>query len=165
MPGMRVTPRKPKRRKEDEVARLFEECVLLYLRLMSWASRFYGKGHLSGPRRTVLVTLASSGPQTVAQMARRRAQSRQRFQPLVDALIAEGLLEALPNPAHKHSPLIALTARGRRTVDRVHRIEQMWRSRMRIAAPAQHITQSVEVIREVRLELERLFAESRKSGR
>jgi DNA-binding MarR family transcriptional regulator len=158
-PGARATPRAAKRRsKPDEVARLFEECVLLYLRLTAWAARFYGKGQLSGPRRTLLVTLASSGPQTVAQMARRRAQSRQRFQPLVDALIAGRLLEALPNPAHKQSPLIALTARGRKTVDRIHRIERLWRSRLKIAAPARHVTQSVEVVREVRMELERLAA-------
>ena len=52
--------------KSDQVARLFEENVLLYLRLNAWAARFYGKGQLSGPRRTVLVSLASSGPQTVA---------------------------------------------------------------------------------------------------
>ena len=152
---------KTRQSKPDEVARLFEESVLLYLRLNAWAARFYGKGQLSGPRRTVLVSLARSGPQTVAQMARRRSQSRQRFQPLVDALVADGLLLAVPNPAHKQSPLIVLTARGRKMVERIHRIEGMWRSRLKLNQPARQIAQSVEVVRAVRLELERLLVESR----
>ena len=154
-----MTGKATARTKPDEVARLFEESVLLYLRLSTWAARFYGKGQLSGPRRTVLVSLANSGPQTVAQMARRRSQSRQRFQPLVDALVADGLLEALANPAHRQSPLIALTARGRKMVDRIHRIEGLWRSRLKLTHPVRQIAQSVEVVRAVRLELERLLAE------
>lgn len=150
--------RKARRGKPDEIAALFDETVLLYFRLTSWADRLYRKGQLSGPRRTVLASLANSGPQTVAQMARRRSQSRQRFQPLVDALISEGLLEAVANPAHKQSPLIVLTSRGRKTVDRIHKTERMWRSRVRVAASAKEIAKSVEVIRAVRLEIERLFA-------
>jgi len=158
-----VEARRERRSKQDEVARLFEESVLLYLRLTAWAARFYGKGQLSGPRRTVLVSLANSGPETVAQMARRRSQSRQRFQPLVDALMADGLLQAIPNPAHKQSPLIVLTSRGRKMVDRIHRIEGMWRSRLKLTQPARQIAQSVEVVRAVRLELERLLVDSRRS--
>ena len=107
------------------------------------------------------MSLARSGPQTVSQMARRRSQSRQRFQPLVDALMTDGLLQAMPNPAHKQSPLIVLTARGRKMVDRIHRIEGMWRSRLKLTQPARQIAQSVEVVRAVRLELERLLVESR----
>ena len=163
-PGTRTAEaRRMRRSKQDEVARLFEESVLLYLRLTAWAARFYGKGQLSGPRRTVLVSLANSGPETVAQMARRRSQSRQRFQPLVDALMADGLLQAIPNPAHKQSPLIVLTSRGRKMVDRIHRIEGMWRSRLNLTQPARQIAQSVEVVRAVRLELERLLVDSRRS--
>jgi DNA-binding MarR family transcriptional regulator len=154
-----VTRKVTARSKPDEVARLFEESVLLYLRLNAWAARFYGKGQLSGPRRTVLVSLERSGPQTVAQMARRRSQSRQRFQPLVDALVADGLLEAVANPAHRQSPLIELTARGRKMVDRIHKIEGMWRSRLKFTHPVRQVSQSIEVVRAIRLELERLLAE------
>jgi DNA-binding MarR family transcriptional regulator len=163
-PGTRAAvARRVRRSKQDEVARLFEESVLLYLRLTAWAARFYGKGQLSGPRRTVLVSLARSGPETVAQMARRRCQSRQRFQPLVDALVADGLLQGIPNPAHKQSPLIVLTSGGRKMVDRIHRIEGMWRSRLKLTQPARQIAQSVEVVRAVRLELERLLVDTGRS--
>jgi DNA-binding MarR family transcriptional regulator len=138
---------------------LFDECVLLYLRLTALAAKIHRKGPLSGPRRTVLASLAESGPQTVAQMARRRAQSRQRFQPLVNALIAEGLLQTVPNAAHKQSPLIVLTSRGRKTVERIHKIEQAGRSRLRIKATAPQVEESVAVIREIRLALEGVLRE------
>ena len=150
--------------KSHELGVLFDECVLLYLRLNALAAKIHGKGPLSGPRRTVLASLAESGPETVAQMARRRAQSRQRFQPLVNALMADGLLEAVPNPDHKQSPLIALTPRGRKTVERIHEIEQAGRSGLRIKATAPQIAESVAVIREVRFALEGVLAHSA-SGR
>ena len=71
-----------------QLAALFDETVRLYLRLSALSTRIHGGGQLSGPRRTVLVGLARGGAQTVAQMARARAQSRQRFQPLVKCLAA-----------------------------------------------------------------------------
>lgn len=145
--------------KPQALGGLFDECVLLYLRLTALAAKIHRNGPLSGPRRTVLVSLARSGPETVAQMARRRAQSRQRFQPLVNALIAEGLLQALPNTAHKQSPLIALTPRGRKAVERFHKIEQQGRSRLKIGAKTAAIVESVALIREVRVALEGVLAD------
>ena len=142
-------------RKPQEVARLLDETVLLYLRLTAFAGQLYGEGHLSGPRRTVLVGLARTGPQTVAQMARTRAQSRQRFQPLVNALVADGLVKTRPNPAHKQSPLIELTARGRRAVARIHRIESRGRARLQLAASTRRIKDAVAVMRDVRAGIER----------
>jgi DNA-binding MarR family transcriptional regulator len=142
-----------------ELRVLFDECVLLYLRLTALAAQIHRKGPLSGPRRTVLVSLAESGPQTVAQMARRRAQSRQRFQPLVNALMADGLLEAVPNAAHKQSPLIVLTPRGRKTVERIHKIEQAGRAALKINATPAKIAESVAVLREVRQALEGVLAD------
>jgi hypothetical protein len=69
-----------------ELGWLFKETVSLYLRLTSDASAIHGHGALSGPRRTVLTAFAQSGPQTVARLARSRAQSRQRLQPLINGL-------------------------------------------------------------------------------
>jgi DNA-binding MarR family transcriptional regulator len=133
--------------------------VLMYLRLTALAARIHRMGPLSGPRRTVLASLARTGPLTVAQMARERLQSRQRFQPLVNALIDEGLLEAVPNAAHKQSPLIVLTPKGRKVVDRIHRVEQEGRSKLEISTSRAKLRQTVEVVREVRVALERVLAE------
>jgi DNA-binding MarR family transcriptional regulator len=151
--------------KPQAIGMLFDECVLLYLRLTALASKIHRQGPLSGPRRTVLVSVSESGPETVAQMARRRAQSRQRFQPLVNALIADGLLQAIPNAAHKQSPLIALTPRGRKAVERFHKIEQQGRSRLKISANTTAIVESVALIRDVRVALEGVLADLPQSRR
>src|SRR5919109_832728 len=90
----------------QELGELFDEAVALYLRLTALAATMYHHGELSGPRRTLLMALARSGPRTVAHLARARAQSRQRLQPLVNALVDEGLLATEPNPLHKQSPLV-----------------------------------------------------------
>ena len=145
--------------REQELARLFDETVLLYLRLTALAARLHGAGPLSGPRRTVLAGLADTGPQTVAQMARVRAQSRQRFQPLINALIADGLVEPLPNPAHRQSPLMILTAKGRRAVARMRDLETKGRRQMKIAASARQVAAATAVLRDARRDIERVLAE------
>ena len=151
-PRGRAAPR------EQELARLFDETVLLYLRLTALAARLHGAGPLSGPRRTVLAGLADSGPQTVAQMARVRAQSRQRFQPLINALIADGLVEATPNPAHRQSPLMVITAKGRRTVARMRAVEAKGRRQMQVAVSARQVAAAAAVLSDVRRDLERVLA-------
>src|SRR5688572_288539 len=134
--GRKTTDGMPVATRERELARLFDETVLVYLRLTAVATRLHGGGPLSGPRRTVLAALADGGPQTVAQMARTRAQSRQRFQPLINALIEDELVEAMPNPAHRQSRLMVITAKGRRAVDRMRAIEAKGRRDMKITASA-----------------------------
>ena len=121
---------------------LFDETVSLYFRLTADAAMIHGQGTLSGPRRTVLASLARSGPLTVAQMARARGQSRQRFQPLVNRLLAEGLVEANSNPRHKASPLIALTVRGKAEVRRSLEREAALRERLIVASPAKMLLQA-----------------------
>jgi DNA-binding MarR family transcriptional regulator len=140
-----------------EIVALCDENVLFYLRMSALAAKIHGKGSLSGPRRTILVSLAESGPRTVAQMARDRAQARQRIQPIVNSLIDEGLLQPVPNAAHKQSPLIVVTPRGRKEVERIHRLEQAWRSRAKFGLSKEKVTEAIEVLRTVRLEMERLL--------
>ena len=134
---------------------LFGETVALYHRLTADAAAIHRAGVRSGPRRTVLLGLARSGPQTVAQMARTRAQSRQRFQPLVNRLIAEGVVVPRRNPGHKGSPLIALTARGHQTVKRMVERERSLLEGVTIAKTPGAILRAVDILREVRRALER----------
>jgi DNA-binding MarR family transcriptional regulator len=138
----------------DALARLFDETVALYHRLAADAAAIHRFGSLSGPRRTVLIGLSRSGPQTVAQMARVRAQSRQRFQPLVNALLDDGLVAARTNPSHKQSPLIALTARGERAVKQIIETERTLRARVKLAASPQSVMRAAAVLRGVREALE-----------
>ena len=62
----------------------------------------------------ILQTLGQLGPQTVPDIARARALSRQSIQVLVNRLESQGYVEVTPNPAHKRSGLVQLTDRGRR---------------------------------------------------
>jgi DNA-binding MarR family transcriptional regulator len=134
---------------------LFDEAVALYLRLTAIAATMYRRGELSGPRRTLLMALARSGPQTVAHLARARAQSRQRLQPLVNALIDEELLATQANPVHKQSPLVVLTARGQKLAQAIAIREGALREKLRLASSRRRIVDAVEVLRDVRQALER----------
>ena len=138
-----------------ELGELFDEAVALYLRLTALAAAMYKRGELSGPRRTLLRALARSGPRTVAHLARARAQSRQRLQPLVNALIDEGLLGTQPNPLHKQSPLVVLTARGQKLAQEIADHEGRLREKLPLASSRRRVAEAVEVLRDVRQALER----------
>lgn len=69
--------------------------------------------------RAVLTMLRRGGPMTVPQMGRAQAISRQFVQRMVNDAAAQDLVESTPNPAHRRSSLIRLTARGRDTIDAV----------------------------------------------
>jgi len=69
---------------------------------------------ITAAMRAVLERLARGGPQTVPDMARARNVSRQHIQKIVDGLGEAGLIDLKANPAHKRSPLIVLSADGRK---------------------------------------------------
>jgi DNA-binding MarR family transcriptional regulator len=75
--------------------------------------------HTSMGVRAVLERLATDGPATVSQMARRLELSRQFVQRTVDEATAQSLVGARPNPAHKRSPLIELTTAGQRRINTI----------------------------------------------
>ena len=133
---------------------LFKETVALYHRLTANASAIHRRGALSGPRRTVLVALSQSGPQTVARLARTRAQARQRLQPLVHGLIQKGLAKAVENPMHVQSPLIVLTAKGEKEVRQILTREAGLQSRLHLHSSARSVAAAVAVLRDVRGALE-----------
>jgi len=74
---------------------------------------------ITAPKRTLLMDLERYGPQTVPALAESRRISRQIIQTQVNELKAAGYLESRPNPEHKRSKRIALTAAGREQVDRM----------------------------------------------
>lgn len=69
--------------------------------------------------RAVLNMLREHGPMTVPQMGRAQAISRQFVQRMVNEAAARHLVEGVPNPAHKRSSLIRLTAEGRAAITAV----------------------------------------------
>jgi len=83
--------------------------------------------------RGVLESLSTHGAQTVPALARARPVARQHIQVLVNDLAALGFVEAQPNPAHKRSALIALTAAGRRRFEAIRRAESALLKSLRLS--------------------------------
>ncbi|HUR21018.1 MAG TPA: MarR family winged helix-turn-helix transcriptional regulator [Vicinamibacterales bacterium] len=131
------------------LALLFNETVALYLRLSADAAAIHAAGTLSGPRRTLLSAL-QAGPQTVSHLARSRAQTRQRLQPIVNALVRDGLVEAIPNPMHKRSPLMRLTASGQEYVRDMLEKEGALLARLRPRSSATELLDAAAVLHDAR---------------
>ncbi|WP_077796501.1 MarR family winged helix-turn-helix transcriptional regulator [Streptomyces sp. JHA26] len=107
----------------DELARRLTEVYDLVGPLYRRAQRGVEQG-LAGDGvsvgvRAVLTLLHRGGPMTVPQMGRAQAISRQFVQRMVNDAAGRGLVESIPNPAHRRSSLIRLTDAGRRTITEV----------------------------------------------
>ena len=74
--------------------------------------------------RAVLEFLYPDKALTVPEIANRYNVSRQHVQATVNPLLEEGLLKQRPNPAHKRSSHILLTAKGRKLFDRIRKQDQ-----------------------------------------
>jgi DNA-binding MarR family transcriptional regulator len=100
-----------------------DETIALF-RWLAWASdHIYDDGALGATRRWILRAIHRHGPQTVPALARSRTMRRQGIQPLVDALVLEGMISLRPNPAHKRSRLVVLTREGAARVERMDRVD------------------------------------------
>lgn len=95
----------------------------LFQRIVAEFQPVPGGDPLSLPQRAVLEFLDREDRQTVPDLARNRSVSRQHIQVSVNELIARGWVESLPNPAHRRSPLIGLTAAGRDRLASAQEIE------------------------------------------
>jgi DNA-binding MarR family transcriptional regulator len=77
-----------------------------------------------------VLSVVSDGLRTVASSARRLGLARQSVQRVVDDLAAGGLVDLVDNPDHARAPLVALTDRGRTTLDTLIRRSDADRSAM-----------------------------------
>jgi DNA-binding MarR family transcriptional regulator len=75
---------------------------------------------LSSARWQMLGAIALAGrPLSAPQIGNAMGVSRQGAQKQLNLLVGQGLVETRPNPAHRRSPLHALTPRGRAAYERV----------------------------------------------
>jgi DNA-binding MarR family transcriptional regulator len=79
----------------------------------------------TGARWKVL-SAASVGGQTVAQLARRLGLARQSVQRVADALEEDGLLRYEDNPDHSRAPHVVLTQEGRSTLTLLSAAAAKW---------------------------------------
>ena len=80
--------------------------------LKAFGDSLHAEARVTTPMRGIMNSLCPDRARTVPDMARERPVSRQHVQAVVDELMAAGLVETRANPAHKRSPLIALTPAG-----------------------------------------------------
>jgi DNA-binding MarR family transcriptional regulator len=111
--------------------------------------------------RGVLEHLDVRGASTVPAIARERAVTRQNIQVVVDGLIASGLAAAEGNPAHKRSPIIALTERGRETLGELISRERSVLKALAGDLSGTDVAAAVETLSALRRALDRLTTERR----
>ena len=99
-----------------EVRRSFQE-------LADLGDKLHADRKITSAQRALLEELFDAGESTVPRIAERKTVSRQHIQKVADGLIARGLVETHPNPAHKRSVLVALTARGKTVFTEMRRDE------------------------------------------
>jgi len=104
--------------------------------------------------KQLLRTLVAFGPQTVPQLARLHASSRQNIQVLVNKLVAARCVTLADNPAHKSSRLVALTDVGRARLSAAAQHEAKFLSPLVARITAGEIAATQEIIARMRALLE-----------
>ena len=97
--------------------------------LLEWGNQFSSRHGLTSSRWQVLgvITIAQH-PLSIPQIATAMGNTRQGVLKQINLLIEEGLVESIPNPTHKRSPLYVLSANGRKIYDA---LEERWQSHAR----------------------------------
>ncbi len=111
----------------------------LWLASRQWQARFVeamrkaGHGWFTDARANLLGHVARAGTPQSALIAR-MAVSKQAVQQLIDGLVAQGVLERIPDPDDSRSKIVRYTAHGHnamRDADRIKRqIEDEYRTRL-----------------------------------
>src|SRR5271170_3808757 len=130
--------------------RLIDEIPALFHSLRALAEDAHGQDVPSAGRRGILRSMDRLGPQTVPQLARARPVSRQHIQILANGLIEDGLIAAEDNPAHRKSPLLGLTPKGKRQLQAMQQREIELLTNAPLALPAKEIDHITEALRLVR---------------
>jgi DNA-binding MarR family transcriptional regulator len=148
---------------------LFRETVSLFHRMRSAAESVHRDYRIRGGERGILMSLHRHGPQTIPQLARARPVSRQHIQAHVTPLASKGLVEFLPNPAHRKSHLVTLTEKGKKMVEEMRGKEKRLLSSLPLKITQDKIEESASVLRAVRQAFEsddwnRLVAEEEEEG-
>lgn len=135
---------------EDELVALLDEVRLLFHVAADAAERLHESEPVTAGGRAVLESLHRDGPSPVPDIARRRNVSRQHIQLLVNALLSEGLVEALDNPAHRRSPIISLTVAGRSAIRRMLDRERKLLARLDIRPSVAQLVAATKTLAAIR---------------
>ena len=125
---------------------LFNEARLLVHAVKEWAETLHFGVDITVGMRAVLELLLREASMSVPDAARARLVSRQHIQQQVDALLERELVRREPNPAHKRSPLIALTDRGRALIQNMRAEELHALSRLQAGTSDSAMRDATQVL-------------------
>jgi DNA-binding MarR family transcriptional regulator len=135
---------------ESPLESVITETVSLFYRLRVVAEQIHHQGETSGPKRGILKTLDRLGPQTVPRMARARSVSRQYIQTLINQLAKGDFVEFVENPAHRRSPLVSLTPKGKEFLDAMVQREIELLEQLKMDSSEKELQNTADVLRKVR---------------
>lgn len=135
--------------KAEKIEALSREVRRLFHRLKAVGDQIHTNDEISTSHRAVLEGLYKFGPQSVPAMARARPVSRQHIQKLVNLLLKLNLVEQAPNPGHKASPIIKLTAKGAQHFERLIKKEKKLIEEMKLPIDMNKISQATETLSQI----------------
>lgn len=106
--------------KADKLTTITLSVFRLNGQFVEWGNHFSQPHGLTTARWQVLGAIAlAPQPPNVPQIAATMGVTRQGVLKQINLLVDEGLVQPLPNPTHKRSPLYALTPIGQTTYDAI----------------------------------------------
>lgn len=103
---------------ESDVLAAINEVPKAFFRLTAVAETIFAGLDVTAAERGAMRDLFIEGESTAPDLARRKPVTRQSIQPVLDSLVAKGLVQSSDNPKHKRSRLYSLTSTGvRRCVE------------------------------------------------
>jgi DNA-binding MarR family transcriptional regulator len=132
---------------------LIDELRLGLHRVAEVSEELHAEEPVSVSMRAVLEFLLRNSDSSVPTIARSRHVSRQLIQLLVNALLEQELVELRDNPAHRRSPLIALTPAGEKLIRRMRSREARFFEAMSRNLSEARIAAATRTLRAIRAEL------------
>lgn len=136
------------RESEDQLSDLVLSIFRLNGFLLRAGDRLTAKVGLTTARWQVLGSVLHE-PLTVAAIARNMGLTRQSVQRTADLLVAEGLCEYSPNPAHRRAKLLSSTDLGLNTVRRLGPSVSAWTKRVRDSVGDEMIAAATASVKEL----------------
>jgi DNA-binding MarR family transcriptional regulator len=95
-----------------------------------------------------------SAPQPVSRIAREMGLTRQAVQRSVNELVADGILELVPNPHHQRAPLVLMTSEGKAVYQCAGERQRPWAAALSAGLSERALGEALDLIRNIRLKLE-----------
>jgi len=139
---------------EKRLIALIREVRTCFNQLKTLAEHLHEDLGVNPSMRAVMESLVAIAPQTVPDIARSKGVSRQHIQTIMNVLLDADLVASADNPAHKRSPLFALTAKGQTIFATMGEREKEPVRRLAASLPLAALDQAEETLQRLNRQLE-----------